>query len=91
MPTVQACVKQKAPKGGYQDQRVQSHHIDLSNLLYRSESSITYRSHLQLLERFHQRCLRAILNIQWNDVVTNFLEQAELSSNEAMLLKSQLR
>ena len=33
---------------------------------YGSESRITYRHHRQLLERFHQRCLRTILNIHWS-------------------------
>ena len=82
------CVEPQAPEEGYQDQCVQSHRA----LMYGSESWVTYRSHLRLLERFHQRCLGTILNIHWNDFVTNveFLEQAELSSIEAMLLKSQL-
>ena len=37
--------------------------VVLSTLLYGSESWVTYRSHIRLLERFHQRCLRTILNI----------------------------
>ncbi|XP_063595009.1 uncharacterized protein LOC134771986 [Penaeus indicus] len=67
--------------------------VVLTTLLYGSESWVTYRHHLRLLERFHQRCLRTILNIHWSDYVTNVevLEQAEISSIEAMLLKSQLR
>ncbi|XP_063600256.1 uncharacterized protein LOC134776430 [Penaeus indicus] len=67
--------------------------IVLTTLLYGSESWVTYRHHIRLLERFHQRCLRTILNIHWSDYVTNveILEQAEISSIEAMLLKSQLR
>ena len=65
----------------------------LTTLLYGSESWVTYRHHLRLLERFHQRCLRTILNIPWTDYVTNVevLEQAETTSIEAMLLKSRLR
>ena len=49
--------------------------------------------YLRLLERFHQRCLRIIFNIHWSDYVSNFvvLEQAEITSIEAILLKSQLR
>ena len=48
---------------------------------------------VRLLERFHQRCLCTILNIHWSEFVTNVevLEQAKLTSIEAMLLKSQLR
>ena len=56
---------------------------------------ITYRRHMHLIERYcyHQRCLRAILNIHWNDFVTNIevLEMAKATSSEAMLLKTQLR
>ena len=65
----------------------------LTALLYGSESWVTYRCQLRLLERFHQRCLRTILNIHWSEFVTNVevLEQSKLTSIEAMLLKSQLR
>jgi len=56
---------------------------------------ITYRRHMHLIERwsYHQRCLRAILNINWSDFVTNIevLEMAKVTSIEAMLLKTQLR
>ncbi|XP_051625679.1 uncharacterized protein LOC127461696 isoform X1 [Manacus candei] len=67
--------------------------IVLSTLLYGSESWVIYRHHLRLLERFHQRCLRTILNIHWSDDVTNtsVLEQAAVTSIEAMLLRTQLR
>ena len=67
--------------------------VVLTTLLYGSETWVTYRHHLRLLERFHQRCLRIILNIHWRDFVTNVevLEQAKITSIEAMLLKSQLR
>ena len=65
----------------------------LTGLLYGSESWVTYRCQLRLLERFHQRCLRTILNIHWSEFVTNVevTEQTKLTSIEAMLLKSQLR
>ena len=67
--------------------------VVLTALLYGSESWVTYRHHLRLLERFHQRCLRVILNIHWSDYVSNVevLEQAEITSIEVILLKSQLR
>ena len=67
--------------------------VVLSILLYGSESWVTYRHHLRLLEQFHQRSLRIILNIHWSDYVTNVevLEQVEITIIEAMLLKSQLR
>ena len=65
----------------------------LTTLLYGAESWVTYRRHLRLLERFHQCCLRSILNIHWSDFITNIevLERAEVNSIEAMLLKTQLR
>ena len=67
--------------------------VILTTLLYGSESWVTYRNHLTLLERFHQRCLRTILNIHWSDYITNIvvLERADITSIEAMLLKIQLR
>ena len=67
--------------------------VVLTTLLYGSESWVTYRHDLRLLERFHQRCLRIILNIHWSDYVSNVevLEQAEITSIEAILLKSHLR
>ncbi|XP_029637978.1 uncharacterized protein LOC115213182 [Octopus sinensis] len=67
--------------------------VVLTTLLYGSETWITYRSYIRLLERFHQRCLRTILNIHWSDFITNIevLERAEIPSIEAMLLKSHLR
>ncbi|XP_050187470.1 uncharacterized protein LOC126648484 [Myiozetetes cayanensis] len=66
--------------------------VVLSALLYGSESWVIYPHHLRLLERFHQRCLRTILNIHWTDYVTNtsVLEQAAVTSIEAMLLRTQL-
>ena len=65
----------------------------MTSLLYGSESWVLYQHHLRLLERFHQRCLRTILNIHWSDFITNteVLEKAETISIEALLLKSQLR
>ena len=67
--------------------------VVLTTLLFSSETWIIYRSHIRLLERFHQRCLRTILNIHWSDLITNVevLEQAEVPSIEAMILKYQLR
>ncbi|XP_027521360.1 uncharacterized protein LOC113957786, partial [Corapipo altera] len=67
--------------------------IVLSTFLYRSESWVIYCDHLRLLERFHQRYLRSILNIHWLDYVTNtsVLEQAAVTRIETMLLRTQLR
>ncbi|GFO47334.1 hypothetical protein PoB_007383900 [Plakobranchus ocellatus] len=67
--------------------------VVLTTLLYGSETWVTYSSHIRLLERLHQRCLRTILQIHWNDLVTNVevLEQTEIPSIEALIAKSQLR
>ena len=67
--------------------------VVLTTLLYGSESWVLYRRHLKLLERFHQRCLRTILEIKWSDHITNVevLERSHLTSIETMILKSQLR
>ena len=49
--------------------------------------------HFKLLERFHQRCLRAIFSIKWQGHTTNIevLEKADLPNIEAMLILRQLR
>ena len=62
--------------------------VVLTTLLYGSETWVTYQRHICLLERFHQRCLHTILNIHWNDFITNVevLQLAEVSSIEAMVL-----
>ncbi|XP_063594923.1 uncharacterized protein LOC134771899 [Penaeus indicus] len=67
--------------------------VVLTTLLYGAKSWVTYQHHLRLLERFHQRCLRTILEIHWSDYIINkeVLERANTWSIEAMLLKSQLR
>ena len=67
--------------------------VVLTTLLYGSESWVAYRHHVRLLERFHQRCLRSILNIHWRDYITNVevLDRAKIPSIEAILLKQQLR
>ena len=41
--------------------------VVLTTLLYGSESWVTYRNHLKLLKRFHQCCLRSVVNIHWNN------------------------
>lgn len=59
----------------------------LSTLLYGGESWV-----LRLLERFHQCCLRSILNIRWKDHITNMevLERAHVPSMAATMLVRQL-
>ena len=48
---------------------------------------------VRVLERFHQRCLRSILGIKWQDHVSNeeVLQRASLPSIESILLQVQLR
>ena len=55
--------------------------------------SPVYRRHFKQLERFHQRAIRPILGIRWQDRVTNteVFERTNCISIEAMLLKSCLR
>ena len=67
--------------------------VVLTTLLYGSESWVTYRHHVRTLERFHQRCIRSILNIRWWDKVSDVetLEKAKLHSIEALLLRNRLR
>ena len=64
--------------------------IVLTSLLYASETWTTYRKHLKKLERFHQRCLRKLLNIKWQDYISNLsvLERAGLTSIEAVIVKN---
>ena len=64
-----------------------------TTLLHGAESWVTYRRHLRLTERYHQRCRRTILNNHWSDFVTNtdVLVMAKVTSIEGMLLKTQLR
>ena len=65
----------------------------LTALLYGCEAWTLYSSHVKLLEQFHQRCLRQILNIKWYNRISNVkvLEKARMPSIEAMLTQSQLR
>ena len=67
--------------------------VVLSSLLYGCETWTVYRRYLRQLQRFHQRALRSILGIQWQDKVTNaeVLKRTNCISIEAMLLKSCLR
>ena len=67
--------------------------IILPTLLYGSEAWTTYSRHLKSLEKYHQRCLRRILNIKWQDRRTNssVLEEANVTSIESIIIKNQLR
>ena len=67
--------------------------VVLSSLLYGCETWTLYRRHIKQLEQFHQRSLRKIMSICWQDRNTNqeVLDRAESPSIESMLLKAQLR
>ena len=61
-------------------------------LLYSAETWVLYRKQIRLLERFHQRYLRSILGIKWQDHVSNeeVLKRTSLPSVESILLQVQL-
>lgn len=65
----------------------------LSTLLYGTESWTLYARQERRLNTFHQRCLRRILGISWQDHVPNkdVLEQAGTLSMFALLIKRRLR
>ena len=67
--------------------------VVVPTVLYIAETWVLYRKQIRLLERFHQRYLRSILGIKWQDHVSNeeVLERASLPSIEFILLKVQLR
>ena len=67
--------------------------IVIPMLLYPSEIWTTYLRHLKTLENFHQRCLRNILNINWEDRRTNvsLLNEAKATSIEVNIIKNHLR
>ena len=61
--------------------------------LYDCETWTLYRRHIKQLEQFHNRSLRSIMNIRWQDRVTNqeVLDRANSTSIESLLLKAQMR
>ena len=83
----------------------QSHSLSLSTKIqvYRAvvvptpqlgaETWVVYRKQIRLLERFHQRCLRSILGIKWQNYVSNeeTLKRDSLPRIESVLLQVQLR
>ena len=54
---------------------------------------VLYRNQFRLLDQFHQRCLRSILGVKWQDYLSNkeVLKRASLPSTEFILLQVQLR
>ena len=67
--------------------------VVVPTLLYGAETRVLYRKEIRLLERFHQRCLRATLGIKWQDHLSSeaVLKRASLPSLESILLRVQLR
>lgn len=67
--------------------------VIIPSLMYASETWTPYRRHIRRLDKFHQKCLRSIMNIKWQDHVSNVtvLNQAQIFSIEALLIKYQLR
>ena len=65
--------------------------VCITTLLYGSEAWVTYRCHLKTLEKFHQRFLRKVLCIRWEDRRTNarVLMEANTISIEAMVMQNQ--
>ena len=67
--------------------------VVLSVLLCGCESWTLYRRHVKLLDQFHQRCLRRILNTKGYNRVSNakVLSQAQIPSIDTLLIQPQLR
>ncbi|KAL2090150.1 hypothetical protein ACEWY4_014838 [Coilia grayii] len=67
--------------------------IILPTLLYGADSWTTYSRHLKALEQYHQRCLRKILRISWEDRRTNIsvLKEANIASITTTIARHQLR
>ena len=67
--------------------------IVLTSLLYGAECWTTYRRHVKQLESFHQRALRNLIGVKWQDRVSNseVLLRTGSASIEATLIKAQMR
>ena len=65
----------------------------LTSLLYSCETWSTYVRHIKTLERFHQKCLRHILKINWQSFTSDkgVLAKTGIPSIESMILLSRLR
>ena len=67
--------------------------VVLPCLLYSAETYTLYRRHVKRLSNLHQKHLRRIMNIKWQDHITNteVLRRADTLSIDTILLKMQLR
>ena len=63
--------------------------VVLTVLLYGSETWILYRKHVNMLESFHMRHLRIILDIRWQDNI-EAINRANSTSLEALLIKAHM-
>ena len=65
----------------------------LTALLYACETWSAYKKHVRILERFHQRCLRRIMNVHWQTHTpdTEILDRSGLGSIESLLHRHRLR
>ena len=65
----------------------------LTVFLYSAETWTTHRRHIKLLEHFHLKCLRRILNIKWQIYTpdTTVLENAKCPNIESLIVLNQLR
>ena len=65
----------------------------LAALLYSSETWTTYRRHIKVLERVHQKFLRRIMNIKWDTFTpdTQVLDKAKVKSIESLVIRNQMR
>ena len=65
----------------------------LSTLLYGAETWTSYASQEKRLNSFHMRCLRKILNVTWQDKITNsdILQRAGLTSIHGLLRSKRLK
>ena len=71
--------------------KIQVHRaVVVPTLLYDADTWVLYRKKIRLLKRFHQRCLRSILGIKWQDHVSNedVLKRASLPSIQCSQTKS---
>ena len=62
-------------------------------LLYACQTWVPYRHHIKVLERFHQRSLRRIMNVHWKSFVpdTEILERSGVSSIERVIHRYRLK
>lgn len=67
--------------------------VVITSLLYGCETWTLYRKHIRALDQFHLRCLRRIMDISWEDRVSNtgVLRRAKMDGIEAFIMKAQLR